>query len=130
MMSPSSERVSRAQPRSWRALLDLAVVRLVLLAGTVQVTELGCAALITHFLHARVRDLFSKPFILLLPFIVPAILASFAVYFLCARLFERREITELGLAHAARYLAFGAGGGVLWFGTVFGTIWRKATQST
>ena len=126
MKSPLSERVARAQPPSWRAaLFDFAVVRLILLAASVQIIEVGCAALITHFLHAKVRDLFSMPCLVLLPFIVPAILASFVVYSLCVRLIERRPLSELNLAPAPCYLALGASGGSLLFGTIYGTIWAQ-----
>ena len=113
------------QPGSWRTLFNFALVRLILLASSVQIIELGGAALITHFLHARVRDLFSMPFLVLVPYIVPAIFASFVVYSLCVRLIERRPLSELNLAPAARYLALGASGGFLLFGTIYGTIWAQ-----
>src|SRR5215469_4717747 len=121
-MSPLADKVHWTERRS---VLKLAVTRLVLLAGIVQVTEFGCIALITYALETPVRDLFSKPLAALLPFVVPAILAAFAVYWLGVRIIEKRRVRELALDQAFSYFALGAGTGFLLFGSVFGTLWDK-----
>lgn len=104
-------------------------MRLLLLASSVQITELACAALIAHLLHTRVRDLFSKPVALLLPFLLSAISAAFVVYWLAVRLVEKRRVRELELAPAASYLALGAASGFLLFGSVYATIWAQGHAS-
>ena len=101
-MSPSAEEVPWKERRS---VLKLAVARLVLLGGIVQLTEFGSAALITYALDTPVRGSFSKPFVVLLPFVVPAMLAALAVYWLGVRIIEKRRVRELALERASSYLA-------------------------
>jgi uncharacterized protein len=58
----------------------------------------------------------------LLPFLVPAILTAFGVYWLGVRVLEQRHVPELAIAPAFTNLAIGVGSGVLLFALVFGAI--------
>jgi membrane protease YdiL (CAAX protease family) len=93
-----------------------------LLAGTLQAAQIGFVALITHKLDTTISGLFSKPVTMLLPLLVPAILAAFTVYWVGVRLLERRPVHELALAPALTNLGIGAGSGVLLFALVFSAI--------
>jgi membrane protease YdiL (CAAX protease family) len=73
-------------------------------------------------LGTRISGLFAKPVAVLLPLIVPAILAAFALYWLGVRLLERRPVHELALAPALINLSIGIGSGALLFAAVFGAI--------
>lgn len=100
----------------------LYVVRLVLLGGALEATEIGCIALITNRFHTTVDALFSKPFLVLLPWLVPSILAAFAVYWAGVHLLERRAATELALLPAGINLGIGIAAGVILFASVFGAL--------
>src|SRR5215831_8643087 len=102
----------------WRSAFDSAIIRLVLLAGAIRSVQLGWIALIAHVFDTEVRGLFSKPVFALLPWLLGAIASAFLVYWIGVRLMERREVTELALAGAARYLPLG----------VFGGLDRKSTR--
>jgi hypothetical protein len=103
-------------------LRRLYLLRLLLLAGSLQAVRIGFAALITHKLDSTISGLFSKPVAVLLPFLVPAILTAFGVYWLGVRVLEQRHVPELALAPAFTNLAIGVGSGVLLFALVFGAI--------
>src|SRR5215469_12227338 len=105
------------QSRWWSAF-DSALIRLVLLAGVIRSVQLGWVALITHVFDTDIRGLFSKPVFALLPWLLGAIASAFLVYRIGVRLMERREVTELSLAGAARYLPLGVIGGLILFSAI------------
>jgi hypothetical protein len=108
-----------------RSIFDFAIVRLILLAGGVRSAQLGWVALITRALHKQIRDLFSEPVLVLLPWLVAAIVSGFLVYWIGVRLIERREVRELALASAARYLGLGTMSGFILFGAVICVLWAQ-----
>jgi hypothetical protein len=104
------------------ALSTFYLLRLALLAGIIQAAQIGLVALITRNLGTTISRLFAKPVAVLLPLIVPAILAAFALYWLGVRLLETAARPELALAPALINLSIGIGSGALLFAAVFGAI--------
>src|SRR5262249_55508278 len=100
-------------------------IRLVLLAGAIRSVQLGWNTLITHVFDTEVRGLFSKPVFVLLPWLLGAIASAFLVYWIGVRLMERRKVSELALASAARYLPLGVIGGLILFGAIIGVLWAQ-----
>jgi membrane protease YdiL (CAAX protease family) len=115
----------RAPKQLGKSAFDLAIVRLLLLAGVIRSLQLGWVALITRALNARVSDLFSEPFFVLLPWLLAAIVTAFLAYWLGVRLMEQRQVTELGCSGAARYLTLGVIGGFVLFGAVVCSLWAR-----
>lgn len=111
------------EPR--RSVFDSAIVRLVLLVGAIRSMQLVWVALITRALNSDVRGLFSLPVLVLLPWLLLAIVSAFLVYWIGVRLMERREVRELALADAARYLPLGAFGGVILFALIICILWAQ-----
>ena len=109
------------EPR--RSVFDSAIVRLVLLVGAIRSTQLGWVALITRALHTDVRDLFSLPVWVLLPWLPLATVSAFLVYWIGVHLMERREVRELALVDAARYLPIGALGAFILFAAIICLLW-------
>jgi len=105
------------------SIFDLAISRLVLLAGAVLLAQVAWITLITRALNATVNDLFTKPAVVLLPWLAPATLSAFLIYWLGVRLLERRKVGELALADAPLYLTVGAIGGFILFGMVMSVLW-------
>ena len=106
-------------------MFDSAIIRLVLLVGAIRLTQLGWVAFITRALDTEVRGLFSWPVLALLPWLLPAIGSAFLVYWIGVRLMERREVRELALADAARYLPVGAIGGFILFAAIICVLWAR-----
>jgi membrane protease YdiL (CAAX protease family) len=106
-------------------VFDSAIIRLVLLVGAIRSTQLGWIALITRALDTEVRGLFSLPALALLPWLLPAIVSAFLVYWFGVRLMERREVRELTLADAACYLPLGIFGGFILFAAVICVLWAQ-----
>jgi membrane protease YdiL (CAAX protease family) len=103
-------------------LLSLYMLRIALLGGALQVTQICCVTLITRHLDTTVDGLFSKPISLLLPMLLPAIVVAFAIYWAGVHVLERRSLHELPLASAITNLVFGTGSGLLLCGFVFGAL--------
>jgi hypothetical protein len=118
-----------AQSR-WRSAFDSAIVRLVLLAGAIRSAQLGWVALIAHVFDTELRGLFSKPVFALLPWLLGAIASAFLVYWIGVRLLERREVSELALAGAARYLPFLSSEVLSYLAPSFAFFGRRGGQPT
>jgi uncharacterized protein len=118
MVTPAEPKPSVSTPQRMQ-LHKLYLLRFVLLAGILQAAQVGFVALITHNLHTTINGLFSKPVVVLLPLLLPAILTAFAVYWLGVHVLEKRPVHELALAPALANLGIGVGSGVLLFVSVF-----------
>lgn len=106
-----------------QSVFDLAIVRLILLAGALQSARIGWAVLIARVFDVKLRDLFSEPLFALLPWLLGAILSAFLLYWSGVRLSENREVRELALRDAVCYLPAGLMGGFILFGVVICVLW-------